>query len=49
MEQDTRLTEDLVIDERFATFLSRDNAVRKSLAAATRALNVGIDRGPAQF
>jgi hypothetical protein len=48
MEQDAQMAEDLVVNERFATFLSRDNAVRKSLAA-TRALNVGIDRGPAQL
>jgi hypothetical protein len=48
MEQDVRLAEDLVVDERFAAFLFQNNAVRKSLAA-TKALSVGVDRGPAQL
>jgi hypothetical protein len=46
MEQDVRLQEDLVVDERFAAFLTQNNAVRKSLAA-TKALSGGVDRGPA--
>jgi hypothetical protein len=48
MEQDVRVAEDLVVNERFAAFLSQNNAVRKSLAA-TKALSVGVDRGPAQL
>jgi hypothetical protein len=47
MRQDVRLAEDIEVDEKFATFLARNNAVQKSLAA-THALNVGGNRGPAQ-
>jgi hypothetical protein len=48
MGQDVRLVEDIEVDEKFATFLARNNAVQKSLAA-TRALNVAGNRGPAQI
>jgi len=45
MEQDVRLAEDLVVDERCAAFLSQNNAVRKSLAATKALMSVGV-RGP---
>jgi len=48
MEQDVRLKEDLVVDARFAAFLTQNNnAVKKSLAA-TKVLNGGVDKVPAQ-
>jgi hypothetical protein len=47
MKQDVWLAEDIEVDEKFATFLARNNAVQKSLAV-THALNVGGNSVPAQ-
>jgi hypothetical protein len=48
MGQDVRLVEDIEVDKKFATFLARNNAVVQKSLAATRALNVAGNRGPAQ-